>query len=130
MAMTGILAKLENAVTSEEQDSVLRSFVTTLVNSTDDYDNVEVLLQQLIGLASGSNFDYKTLYDNEKHIANKLCNGICPPTQLVVVRASSTAHMRVDHDTRGSKHARRHRWQLLWPIPSELTRLTLTSPAC
>ena len=42
MAMTGILAKLENAVTSEEQDSVLRSFVTTLVNSTDDYDNVEV----------------------------------------------------------------------------------------
>ena len=59
--MTGILAKLENAVTSEEQDSVLRSFVTTLVNSTDDYDNVEVLLQQLIGLASGSNFDYKTL---------------------------------------------------------------------
>ena len=58
--MTGILAKLENAVTSEEQNAVLTSFVTTLVNSTDDYDNVEVLLQQLIGLASGSNFDYKT----------------------------------------------------------------------
>ena len=58
--MTGILAKLENAVTSEEQNSVLRSCVSKLVNSTDDHNNVEVLLQQLIGLASGSNFDYKT----------------------------------------------------------------------